>query len=214
MAAQALSRRERTSRRLAAVYRKLGYRIVVAPAPDALPVFLRDCRPDLIAERDDDHVVVQFKMAGTLKGANDLVDLAQRIAGHPGWRLELVTFRGHDAEAEIVSPAWLSEMLHAPGDDTLTSVYRVEVLGFLLRGLAAQAGIRPADKPEQAIARELAFAGWIDEALLRRIETVFLWRNDLMHQRSPTPAPSAEYARELEKLCHDVLAQAPNEAAE
>src|SRR5690349_14437535 len=98
MATACLSPSERTSRRVAASYRKQGYRVVVPVAPDALPVFLRDCQPDLIAERDDDHVVVESKPAGTLKGANDLVDLAERVAAQPGWRLELVTFRDREPD--------------------------------------------------------------------------------------------------------------------
>jgi hypothetical protein len=210
-------RRDRTSRRLAASYRKLGYQVAAPPAPEALPEFLRDCHPDMIAEKDDDHVVVEIKAAGTLKGANDLVDLAERVAGQSGWRLELVTFRDPDADrkhdAGLGSPAWLSQMLHAPGEDTLNNVYRLEVLSFLLRGLALQADIRPAGKPEQTLARELAFAGWIDECLLARIEAVFSWRNDLMHRRAPTSPTSVEQVAHLAELCHDVLAQVPTEAA-
>jgi hypothetical protein len=214
MATHPLTRGEQTSRRVAASYRKQGYQVTLPVAPDALPAFLRGCHPDLIAERDDDRVVVEIKPAGALKGANDLVDLAERVARQPGWRLELVTFRDRDPDADNASLAWLNQMLRTPGDDVLSSVYRLEVLGFLLRGIAVRVGIRAVGKAELTLAQELAFRGHIDEALLTRIEAAFHWRDDLMHRRSPDPVPSAEHAAELESLCRDVLAQAQPEATE
>jgi hypothetical protein len=204
---------ERTSRRVAAAYRKKGYEVVLPAGQGNLPEFLRGCGPDLIAQRDDDRVVVEIKPAGSLKGANDLVDLAERVAGQPGWRLELVTFRDRDPDGDTVASEWLEQMLQGPGDNTLISVYRLEILGFLLRGIAARAGIRAAGKVERTLAQELAFGGHIDAAILARIEAALRWRDDVMHSRSADLPPSAEQAAELERLCREVLAQANQVAA-
>jgi hypothetical protein len=79
---------EKKRRRVAANYRRQGYQVTLPKDPATLPSFLRDCHPDLIAEREDDHVVIEIKPSRALKGSNDLQDLAARVAAQPGWRLE------------------------------------------------------------------------------------------------------------------------------
>lgn len=207
MASQPQSHAERALRRIATSYRKQGYRVAAPPAPESLPAFLSNCHPDLIAEREDDRVVVEIKPAGSLRGANDLVDMAERVANQPGWRLELVTFRDRDPDAGVVSQEWLAQVLSRT-DDVLTCAYRLEVLAFVLRGIALRADLRVQDKMSVVIARELAFAGRIDEATLRRVEQAFQWQTDLLRGRSPSPSAS-DQAGELERLCHELLGQAP-----
>jgi hypothetical protein len=155
MAAQTQSTGERTLRRVASSYRKQGYRVTSPPPTDALPPFLHDCQPDLIAEREDDHVVVEVKPAGSLKGANDLVELAERVAAQPGWRLELVTFKDKDPDAAVISPQWLQQILE-PTNEALTCAYRIEVVGFLLRAIALRMRLRVRDKSAVGLAHELA----------------------------------------------------------
>ena len=206
MAPQPQSNGERTLRRVAASYRKAGYRVVVPSTREALPPFLHDHAPDLIAERDDDRVVVEIKPAGSLKGANDLVELAERIAAQPGWRLELITFKDKDPDAVALSPDWLQRMLHPPNDDTFACVYRTEVLGFLLRSIALGQNMRGRNKLSVAIAHELAFAGLIDATLVGRIDDAFHWQAKLMQGQAPMPT-ATEQAVELENLCLELFAQ-------
>ncbi len=206
MATQTPPPAERALRRVAKSYQKQGYRVAASPDPGSLPAFLSDCHPDLIAERDDDRVVVEIKPTGSLRGANDLVEIAERVATQPGWRLELVTFRDRDPAAEIVSGEWLKQALSRT-DDAVTCVYRLELLAFMLRGIALRAEIRVRDKMPVEIARELAFAGVIDETTLRRIETAFRWQADLVRGHRPSTSAS-DQAGELERLCHELLAQA------
>jgi hypothetical protein len=205
MAAQTQSIGERTLRRVASSYRKQGYRVIAPPLPDALPQFLHDCQPDLIAEREDDHVVVEVKAAGSLKGANDLVELAERVATQPGWRLELVTFKDKDPDAAVMSPQWLRQILE-PTNEALTCAYRIEVVGFLLRGIALRAGQGVRDKPAVALAYELAFGGHLGEALVQRIDDAFRWQADLFRGHDLSPS-AVDQAAELEKLCHALYAQ-------
>jgi hypothetical protein len=190
---------------VASSYRKQGYRVTSPPPTDALPPFLHDCQPDLIAEREDDHVVVEVKPAGSLKGANDLVELAERVAAQPGWRLELVTFKDKDPDAAVISPQWLQQILE-PTNEALTCAYRIEVVGFLLRAIALRMRLRVRDKSAVGLAHELAFNGHLDEAVVQRIDDAFRWQTNLLRgQQSPPSA--AEQAGELEGLCRELLAQ-------
>jgi hypothetical protein len=211
MASQPLSRGQRTLKRVAADYRQQGYRVVAPATPDALPAFLRDCQPDLIAERDDDHVVVEIKAAGTLRGANELVVLAERVEKQPGWRLELVTFKERDPDAAAVSAEWLERMLapvHASptADGRFASAYLLDVLGVLLRGIAVNTRSPVANMAGDEIARSLAFKGIIDAALLTRIEYVFRWHKSLMRGLAPAPSPDVQ-AVEIEAICRDLFAR-------
>jgi Holliday junction resolvase len=211
MATQPLSRGQRTLKRVAADYRQQGYRVVAPATSEALPAFLHDCQPDLIAERDDDHVVVEIKAAGSLKGANELVVLAERVQQQPGWRLELITFKDKDPDAAVISADWLERML-APAhsvagtDGRFVSAYLLDVLGFLLRGIAVNTRSRAANMAPNEIARSLAFKGIIDEALLTRIEQVFRSQKGLMRGLEPDQSPSVQ-AGEIETICRDLFAQ-------
>jgi hypothetical protein len=51
---------------------------------------LQGFTPDLIATRDDDHVVLEIKCRDELKGSNEFVALATAVNQQVGWRLELL----------------------------------------------------------------------------------------------------------------------------
>jgi hypothetical protein len=193
MTAQNPSNEDRTRRRVAAAYRTQGYSVVAAPTADVLPKFLLDCHPAVIAERDDDRVVVEIKRAGSLKGANELVDLAQRVTAQPGWRLELITYKDKDPDAALISPQWLQQTLE-PSNKALTCAYRLEVLGFLLRSLALRSDKSVRNKTPTAIARELAFEGIIDGHLVDRIDDAYHWQADLLRGHLSSPAAAEQAA--------------------
>lgn len=81
--------RERRVTELAADYARQGYRVVVQPEPGALPFDLGGYRPDLLAERDDDHVLVQVRGPGA-RDVERVVQAAEEVRAHPGWRFLLV----------------------------------------------------------------------------------------------------------------------------
>jgi len=185
MATQSDAAVEQRRKRVAAEYHRQGYRVIRPDALAPLPSFLGDCRPDLIAEKGDDHVVIEIKPGRALKGSNELKELAARVAGQPGWRFELVALGNEAEEAATVSqPGWLETMLHAAdrgagnAPDVLRFGYLYEVLGYLLRGIASLNHIRARDKSPERIARELAFAGVVDQDMLDRIEAATAGRAD------------------------------------
>jgi hypothetical protein len=215
MAIQSDAAVDRRRRQIAATYRKRGYRVTVPATSGTGPAFLRDFQPDIIAEKDGDHVVIEVKRSRALKGANDLTELAERVAAVPGWRLELVALRGEDDARRVLAPDWLDTMLTPPGPGTDIAhhcVWLGEVLAYLIRGTALLNRIRVRDKTATRLAAELAFAGVIDQDLLDRIEDAFAWRNALMHAM-PLPRPASDQAAEIEKICRDLQAQSQNPEA-
>jgi hypothetical protein len=81
---------ERALERVADQYREEGYAVLLRPTGDALPHFLSDCAPDLIAQQDGENVVVQVRVKQELGGDEELNRLAGLVNGEPGWRLDLV----------------------------------------------------------------------------------------------------------------------------
>lgn len=203
---------EKKRRQVAADYERQGYRVVERGA-GAIPSFLRGCQPDLIAERDDDHVAIEIKPAPALKGSNDLTELAARIAGQPGWRFELVALGSEGSDAAVLSsPGWLEQMLGQPhilADSSVAPfhvVYLFQVLEYLIGGVAILNKIRVRGKSVQRVAHELAFAGVIEQDVLDRIEVSRVWRNNLMHRQASDRSPEDQVA-EITALCRDIHAR-------
>jgi hypothetical protein len=201
---------DRRRRQIASSYRKQGYRVIAPSDAAVLPAFLNDCHPDLIAEKEGDRVVIEVKPSRALKGANDLVELAERVAAEPGWRLELVTVHTEPDYSEFLAPDWLERMLRpsAPGTEMdRHCIYLGEVLAALIRGAASINHIRVRDKTALHLARELVYAGVLDQDILDRVTDAIDWQEQIM-RLMPMVRSAAVQAAELEKLCRDLSAQA------
>ena len=163
-------------RRVVREYKRLGYRVIDRPGPEAMPEFLREFRPSLLAERDDDHVVVEVRTARSLKGANEFVELASRIEGAAGWRLELVAVRPVDPPANP-KPGWehfreivTSELAGNAGiSPDIRAAYLVSLIDVLVPELARRHGIKDADGSVENVVHELAFRGLIDDDMVAAI---------------------------------------------
>jgi len=196
----------RRLRNIAAEYRKQGYTVTVPSRETALPSFLSDHMPDLIAEKDNDKVVVEIKRSDNLKGSNALTELAERVAAQRGWRLELVTLHADDTAFHI-SREWLEHLLkpHSAVSGAATkAMYTIEVMRFLLHVAAGDNNIRFRDKSDLYIARELVYRGVVDQSVLDRMETAFAWRNDWMHGRTRS-LPGDDLQSEFEAVCGDLI---------
>jgi hypothetical protein len=153
-------------RRVVREYKRRGYRVVDRPDPGELPEFLKGYRPSLIAERDDDHAVVEVRTARSLKGSNEFVELASLVNGEAGWRLELVTVRPVDPLPDP-EPArrHFREMANDPrlAPPDVKAVYFASVIEGLVTDLARRRGIRRTGGSIEALVHEIAFKGIVDE---------------------------------------------------
>src|SRR5438552_414598 len=76
--------------RVADDYRRRGYEVQVQPDANALPEFLLDFQPDLIARKPGESVIVEVKVGTRTSVAEQLRGIAERVNQQPGWRFSLV----------------------------------------------------------------------------------------------------------------------------
>jgi len=84
---------------LAEEYRNQGYEVYFHPSLEDLPNFLKNYRPDMIARRGNEAVIIEVKSRRSLSSSSRqyLQNLAQSVEQHPGWRFELVMTNPEDA---------------------------------------------------------------------------------------------------------------------
>lgn len=75
---------------LARSYEAQGFAVKTAPATGDIPFDLGGYRPDLLAEKEGQHLIVEVKKAGVPLSVDRLQTLAEIIRQHAGWRLLLV----------------------------------------------------------------------------------------------------------------------------
>ena len=84
-------------RKLAEEYQKLGYTVVVEPSAALIPSFLGNYKPEILAKKDDEHLLFDVK----LEGARDVAEFWRMVAEvkrHAGWKLTGVTVPNVDPE--------------------------------------------------------------------------------------------------------------------
>ena len=75
---------------LARNYEAKGFTVKVLPAAGDIPFDLGGYQADLLAEKDDQHLLIEVKRAGTPLSVDRLQSLAETIRQQPGWQLLLV----------------------------------------------------------------------------------------------------------------------------
>jgi hypothetical protein len=187
----------RKQRSVAREYRRLGYDVVEQPRGDSLPSFLRGFSPDLIAVKDDDRAVVEIKTAESLRGSNEIKELAAAIAVHAGWRFELISLGTRkDATSAGLSEDGLEHLLAASlaaydsGRQDLSLLYLVSVLDEMVRDAAMHHRIKGRDRSARSIIQELAFQGIIDSTTADVLDEAWNRRNAIVHGRPGAESPS------------------------
>ncbi len=71
------------------VYRDKGYDVLIEPQGDQLPDFLQAFRPDLIAHKDNEHIVVGVRSRGQVSDFPQVNELAKVVRNEVGWKFEL-----------------------------------------------------------------------------------------------------------------------------
>jgi hypothetical protein len=192
---------QRKLRSIARQYKRGGYRVIIPARGGAIPSFLKGFRPDLIAEREDDRVIIEVKQNYALRGSNDLQEVAERVSREPGWRFELVTV----PSAERVPPPTPERMdlianharqVMSTGLTDLAYAYAWSVIEVLLGDLALQNGLKATKRSIEQVVRDLVSQGVIAREALDAIEQARGVRNRLVHgERESRPS-----AAEVEKL--------------
>lgn len=190
-------------------YRSRGYDVVVEPEPGQLPEALSRFRPDFVARKADEVVVVEVKSRGSLTDP-ELQELAKAVRAQPGWRFELIVLK-----PELGPPG--TKLWNA--DDVANSLRQVEaILGsdhreaaLLLAWSAAEATLRLlADKERLLLERDDALyllKLLATRAVITREQHDLLWevlqlRNAVAHGLKPPLLHTAK----IEDLCELISA--------
>ena len=186
-------------------YRRDGYKVSGPDKWSSKPGFLGDAVPDLIAERDDDKVVVEVKRAASVRGANDIVELAERVSTQPGWRFELIAIPEND---RIARPDldWIDADVRLLAKSDLNKpafIMAYAAIENLIAFAAARNNRNPASTTFPSIVRDLVVRGVIDEDLKRVIDDALARRNAIMHARDE-PAPTLDDVEALVTLGRDL----------
>lgn len=92
-----------------------GYKVLIEPSSSDLPFELGGYRPDLIAIKNDEGIVLEIKTSLNRLSVDRFQEIAERIASHSGWRFLLVTLDDID---EKILPSNQNEL---PSWDDLNS---------------------------------------------------------------------------------------------
>lgn len=185
--------------RVADDYRRRGYDVEVEPAATALPEFLRDFHPDMIARKPGESVVVEVKVGTRTSAAEQLREIAERVNQQPGWRFSLV-FADHNrpdqlTESEpprmavIEERARNAEVLIGSGQNEAAFLLLWSTLEGILRLLGERAHLPLASLPPSALLRELYSAGEISREQFETLLELLPIRNQLVHGFGPDPQP-------------------------
>lgn len=196
--------------KVARKYKLLGYEVLESPRADRLPEFMQGMRPDIVARSALDNVVIEVKPHSALKGANDLVDMAERVSSHPDWRFELVVLdEGKRGRQLGAGPSGddLFRTVQAAADARLTdmaTIYLAQILAMAARDLARRHKVAVRDKADRALFTELGFHGVLPQALVQRCLAVLDRRDDLVHTSNGRELPSMAELKDLLELCEQV----------
>ena len=190
-----VAERERLDR-IADEYRAKGYDVLVEPSGPDLPPFLGNHRPDLIARKGEERLVIELRPSSSEAGQTQLRGLAERIEREPGWRFVLIS----TSPAEELLPgerlALLSELEveeHLRQAQSLLESGQLEAALLLswaavegqLRALAKREEI-PLPRPETlTLLRQLVTLGLIDRDHYRALSEAFRARSAVAHGFRP-----------------------------
>ena len=102
-----------------------GYKVSIDPLISDLPFELGGYRPDLIATKDAEGIVLEIKTSLNRLSVDRFQDIAERVATHHGWRFLLVTL--DDTSEKIL----LSDDDEMPSWEELS--FRVDNLNTLIQ---------------------------------------------------------------------------------
>lgn len=182
-------------------YRSEGYDVHIEPQGARVPPFLADYKPDLIARRGRDRVVIEIKRSDEARRKGKLRDIAARIKAEPGWRFDIVLYdpanyqRPKKASKRLMRASLDASMeLFGKGEKVAAVLLAWSVLEAAGR-LAmekiegeAEDTLAPAD-----LLKSLVSHGELDEGDFTDLMRIYRERNRLAHGELRTSLSSDEF---------------------
>jgi hypothetical protein len=127
----------RAERMLADRYEQLGYVVTLEPPQSSIPFSVGSLRPNILATKGDENLLIDVKTAGARTDAESYLRLDQEVQRHRGWRLLLATVSDEeiqDSDSTFSGPAPIKSIqTRLRSMDTLIDDHRLS--GLVLAGL-------------------------------------------------------------------------------
>jgi uncharacterized protein YutE (UPF0331/DUF86 family) len=187
--------------KLAEEYRHQGYDVLSKPRSEDLPDFLKNYRPDLIARRGHEAVVIEVESRSSLNSSSTqyLRNLAQVVEQHSGWRFELVmvnpeesrysqTAEGEESlqEHEIKSRLQIAKQLLIEHPESAI-LYSWSLVEATLRLVAEAEGLSLQRFDPPYLIKRLATEGVISKSEYQLLMNALSLRNAIAHGFKTTP---------------------------
>jgi len=173
-------------------YKRKGYRVTIYPSRYDLPSFLSGYQPDIIAESEEESVIIEVKSRRDLSQNERMYRMAEVIGAHPRWRFELVMTnpkgstlissesRLPDVE-EISRRLTKARRLAAHGDLEVAISTAWSAAEGLLRLIGKVENVALDREPSTYVIKDLYSLGLIDNASYRELSNAYKIRNSIVH---------------------------------
>lgn len=174
------------ARNLADEYKRDGFNVFIEPSASVLPAFLKGVRPDLVALKENQNVLVEITR-GDPRSLRRYSRLKERLSGRDDWTFRLVVLRNTKAEpalekmsAERIEFALSQFEELADRDFQLPALF----LGWTIFEAIARS-IDPIDfsKPQspKRLVQQLATLGLIEDKEVKFLSELIVKRNSFAH---------------------------------
>ncbi|GGF07474.1 hypothetical protein [Hymenobacter cavernae] len=136
---------------LASEYQRNGYQVHIEPSNTAFPFDLAGYTPDLLAEKGDEHLLIEVKNSTTPVSISRFRDLIENVKQQPGWRFILVNTLPENEPVrlpqeplswqDITARITQAKRLHETGESAAAILLFWPALEALLRRHAENVGL-------------------------------------------------------------------------
>lgn len=187
------SSQERTWEELVAGrLREDGYEVFVEPSADELPFDLGGYRPDLVARRDNEGLIIELKRTEQRLSIDRYVDAAALIRQHAGWRFILIpterleetglqTLLRVPSRGELANQAEAASLLIERQLFSAAFVTAWSGIEGVLRLIAAENAIPVSALSPVALVKHLYSQGLLSRAQFDALQRLVEVRNRVIH---------------------------------
>lgn len=179
-------------------FRRRGYEVVVEPRGGDLPEFLSEVRPDLIARKGDEHLVIEVKRSPSDADPTQFDAIQRQIGAQRGWRFLIVASNAErpitaHAERDSLDEDSVRQRLEEArtlldaGHPEASLVLAWTAIEALLRLLARQEGVAHIRSEPASLLRSAASEGWIGRDDFAVLNEALRVRNMVVHGFRPSP---------------------------
>ena len=198
------------------VYRDKGYDVLIEPQSDQLPDFLQAFRPDLIAHKGDEHIVVEVRVRGQVSDFPQVNELAKVVRNEADWKFQLVLLGPENSLSVAGASPFtveeirlkIKEVAFFVENEYLEAAFLMgwSLVEATLRTLAVKEGIEGETATSDYLFKQMTFEGIIARETYHELKHAQKTRDAIAHGFKSSQL-TVETVQELIDLIDGVLLQ-------